>query len=142
MSRKIVHQDTRTDRAWLLLWALVLMFVALLLSGCAPLQHANDDLNDATQSPAVMDDRELIVLTAAPVEPLLARAEAKGYVLKAVHPLAELNDTLVVFRIPEGLTIPEAILDIEAEVPGVTAGAHHLYQIQSSIPVGPDMPDH
>lgn len=53
-----------------------------------------------------------------------------GYRVKAVHPLDELSDVLVVFEIPRGRTIPEAIAEIEAALPEVTAGAHHLYRLQ------------
>ncbi|APX13646.1 hypothetical protein BWR18_02630 [Tateyamaria omphalii] len=62
---------------------------------------------------------------------MITEAEARGYVLLAQHPLPRLDDTMVVFRIPIDTTIPEAIDEIEAAVPGVTAGANHLYRLQS-----------
>ncbi|KIT15067.1 S8 family serine peptidase [Jannaschia aquimarina] len=81
---------------------------------------------------AVVDARELIVLTAEAPETLISRAEGLGYTLRAVHPLPELDDTLVSLRIPDGRSIPEAIAEIEAAVPGVTAGANHVYRLQAT----------
>ena len=79
-----------------------------------------------------VDDRELVVLTAPPQEPTIERAQALGYVPTAVHPLPELDDILITFRIPAGRTVAEAIDEVEAASPGVTAGAHHLYRLQTS----------
>ncbi|MEM1299517.1 MAG: S8 family serine peptidase [Pseudomonadota bacterium] len=138
MSKQLLRHRTASDRTWLLPTVQVMMVALLLLTGCASVRLADGSPDNAASPPAVMDARELIVLTATPVERLVAGAEARGYVVQAIHPLAELDDVLVVFRIPEGRTIPEAIEEIEAAVPGVTAGAHHLYQIQSSIPSGRD----
>lgn len=80
------------------------------------------------------DERELIVLTAEPQERLIGRATTLNYTVKAVYPLTGLDDVLVVFRIPDGRTIPEAIAEIEADLPEVTAGAHHLYRLQANPP--------
>lgn len=82
-------------------------------------------------TPAIANDRELIVLTAPPAAPLIRTAEALGYRLRAVHQLADLNEVLVSFRIPDGHSIPVAIAEIEEAVPGTTAGAHHLYHLQA-----------
>jgi len=81
--------------------------------------------------PDLLDDRELIVLTDGPVQTLIETAQSKGYQLRAIHPLEALNDKLVVFEIPDGQTIPGAIAEIEAALPEVTAGAHHLYRLQA-----------
>jgi len=108
--------------------------VLLLLASCAAPTSPQREADRARQPPVeLVDDRELIVLTALPSEPVIEQAVARGYVLTAVHPLPELDDDLLVFRIPPGRTIPEAIDEIEAASPGVTAGAHHLYRLQ---PVG------
>ncbi|WP_147114549.1 S8 family serine peptidase [Tateyamaria sp. syn59] len=87
---------------------------------------------------AVTDERELVVLTAEAPEVLIARAEALGYVVIAQHQLPRLDDTMVVFRIPATTTIPQAIDEIEAAVPGVTAGANHIYTLQSQGQAGFD----
>lgn len=115
-----------------------IVLVALAFAGCEAAQGAGDGLTVSTPPPEVMDARELIVLTTPPVEPLIGRAEAKGYTPTAIYPLEQLDDHLVAFRIPEGRTIPEAIAEVEADSPGVTAGAHHLYRLQSALPSDPD----
>ncbi|MEM9138299.1 MAG: S8 family serine peptidase [Pseudomonadota bacterium] len=74
------------------------------------------------------------MLTVPPADRLIAQAQAMGYVLRTVHSLGELGDELVVFQIPRGRTTAEAIAEIEADVPGVTAGAHHLYRLQANAP--------
>jgi subtilisin family serine protease len=104
---------------------------AVVIAGCTSVPGADEPPGPAPA--AVADTRELIVLTALPTEPMIARAEAKGYEVMAIHPLPELDDMLVVFQIPAGLTIPEAIEDVEADSPGVTAGANHLYSLQSTV---------
>lgn len=109
------------------------LFVCLALAACVSPPPSQDRV---VRDPAmaVVDLQELVVLTADPPEMLTARAERLGYVLRAIHPLPGLSDTLVVLRIPDGTTIPEAISEIEAAVPGVTAGAHHIYSLQSDAP--------
>lgn len=114
-------------RAWLCLGLAV-----LLLASCATPSPQRQP------SAELVDDRELIVLTGPPAEPTIAQAQALGYVLTAVYPLPELDDVLVAFRIPPGRTIPEAIDEIEAASPGDTAGAHHLYRLQTIIGSGAD----
>lgn len=99
-----------------------------LLAGCAL------GVPGATGQPEVADQRLLIVLTAPPAEPLIEASRALGYGLRDVTPLGELDDILVSLEIPEGRTIPEAIAEIEAEVPGVTAGANHVYRLQALEP--------
>lgn len=88
----------------------------------------------AGPAPEITDERELIVLTTPPADRLIAQAAARGYVLRTVYPLSELGDELVVFQIRPGLSIAEAIEEIETDVPGVTAGAHHLYRLQATTP--------
>lgn len=115
-----------------------IVLVALALAGCGAAPRAGDGPTVVTPPPEVMNARELIVLTTPPVEPLVRRAEAKGYTLTATYPLEQLDDILVAFRIPEGRTISEAIAEVEADSPGVTAGAHHLYRLQLATPSDPD----
>lgn len=137
MNRHPQSPATEPERGLILPGLLAMLLAMLLLAGCAPMRQPEEAPSGSAPTPAVVtDERELIVLTATPVERLVSRAEARGYVLRAIHPLAELDDVLVVLRIPEGRTIPEAIEEIEAAVPGVTAGAHHLYRLQSAVPVG------
>ncbi|MEM6622784.1 MAG: S8 family serine peptidase [Pseudomonadota bacterium] len=109
--------------------------LVLLLAGFATACTADPSADPGQAAgPEVTDPRELIVLTAPPTDLLIARAQARGYVLRTVYPLDELGDELVVFQIPPGLTIAQAIAEIEADVPGVTAGAHHVYYLQASTP--------
>lgn len=102
-----------------------ILTLCLALVACAPVPRVNTPKG----APALVDARELIVLTAEIPDTLVAAAEARGYTVRAVHPLRDLGDTLVSFEIPEGTTIPEAIAEIEATVPGVTAGANHVYHV-------------
>jgi len=109
--------------------------LALLLTGFAGACTADQTIApQAGPRPEVTDTRELIVLTTPPADRLVARAEAMGYFLRTIYPLGELGDELVVFQIPLGLTIAEAIKEIEADIPGVTAGAHHVYRLQTTKP--------
>ncbi|MDA5555811.1 S8 family serine peptidase [Shimia sp. MMG029] len=97
-----------------------------LLAACAAQQPAKVARAD------VRDQSELIVLVAGAPDTLIERAETLGYVTRSVRQLEALGDVLVSLTIPEGLTIPDAIEQIETAVPGVTAGAHHLYRLQAS----------
>lgn len=108
---------------------LLILCVALTaLAACVPNALVTRDARAPIAD--VVDPHELIVLTAGDPQVLIRRAQAIGYALRGVHPLPELEDTLVVLRIPAGRTIPQAIAQIEAAVPGVTAGANHIYRLQ------------
>ncbi|ARE40672.1 Extracellular protease [Rhodovulum sp. P5] len=109
---------------------LSLVLLLLIVASCTPTGQPGGPVTRGS-APAVVDPQELIVLTAQAPATLIARAEARGYTLRDVFPLRDLDDTLVVFGIPDGTTIPEAIAEIEAAVPGVTAGAHHVYRLQA-----------
>lgn len=108
----------------------IALILCLALAACVPTLAPQAEA-PAGEAPTLVDPEELIVLTAKDPAVLVARAQERGYVLRDVHPLAELEDTLVVLRIPEGTTIPEAIEEIERAVPGTTAGAHHVYRLQA-----------
>lgn len=113
----------------------LLPFLFAALFACAhaeTLSAQTPDLLQGSAVPNIVDPQELIVLTAETPDDLIARAQGLGYRLRAVHPLPELNDALVVFRIPDGTSIPAAIEEIEDAVPGVTAGAHHIYTLQTA----------
>ncbi|WP_422049871.1 S8 family serine peptidase [Shimia sp.] len=99
---------------------------ALLLTACVGSRPSTVARAD------VRDTRELIVMVAGAPDELISNAENLGYVTRSVRPLEELGDVLVAFTIPEGLSIPEAITQIEEAVPGVTAGAHHVYRLQAN----------
>lgn len=103
-------------------------FAVAALAACTPAPPV------PVPAPVLADPRDVLVLTAPPAEPVIGRVRALGYVLGAVHPLPDLDDVLVVLRIPAGRTVAEAIEEIEAAVPGVLAGAHHLYRIQAEEP--------
>ncbi|WP_375186401.1 S8 family serine peptidase [Pseudooceanicola sp.] len=105
------------------------------LSACVAADGGPNQSLRLAQGPAastIVDPQELIVLTADAPQVLISRARTLGYRLKAVYPLPDLDDTLVVFRIPDGTSIPQAIEEIEEAVPAVTAGAHHVYRLQAS----------
>lgn len=113
---------------------LLAALAAMVLSACAPIDtalFAGDTTGQATAGPAVLDDRELIVLSARPGTVTIDRARSIGYEVIRVDDLSTLDDVLITLRIPEGRSIPEAIAEVEAAAPGVTAGAHHLYTLQS-----------
>lgn len=82
-----------------------------------------------------IDDKTLIVLSNNNIDRLVADASALGYVLTRRTDLNGLDDTLLSFRIPEGTTIPDAIVEVEELQPGATAGANHAYRLQAT---GPD----
>lgn len=107
-----------------------LIGISLFLASCAALPERT------TQQSDIVDERELIVLTSGPAKPLIDAAQARGYTLRAVHPLQALDDVLVTFEIPGTRSIPDAIAEIETALPEVTAGAHHLYRIQSDAAKG------
>jgi hypothetical protein len=114
-----------------------ILILCLLLVACGPAGPPPGQ-GSGRAGPALLDPRELIVLTAEDPAILIEDAQGLGYVLRAVHPLADLDDTLVVFGIPDGTTIPAAIAEIEAATPGSTAGAHHLYRLQTDAGGGRD----
>ncbi|MCK0167643.1 S8 family serine peptidase [Jannaschia sp. S6380] len=110
------------------------LMLCLALAACVP-------ANQPVRGPAgpvfaVTDPRELIVLTAEDPAILIAGTRDLGYTVRAIHPLNNLSDTLVVFRIPNGTTIAAAIAEVEAAIPGVTAGANHLYRLQTDADGG------
>ena len=104
-------------------WTFSGLAILLLASCAAPIVPGPDA--------EVVDDRELVALTTELPDQTIAQARALGYEPLAVHPLPALDDTMIVFRIPTGRSIPEAIEEVEAASPGVTAGAHHLYRLQT-----------
>lgn len=111
----------------MLRFVITLCAVAFLGMGCAPSLTGPQ----ATRLD-VADAREIIVLAKPPAGSVIRDIEQLGYVLKSSEPLRAVNDTLLVFTIPEGRTIADAIAEIEAASPGVTAGANHLYRTQAT----------
>lgn len=113
----------------------LLLLLLMTLSACAVadgLPSQAQSFAERQETSAIVDPQELIVLTADAPEVLITRAQNLGYRLRTTHPLPDLGDTLVVFRIPDGTSIPDAIEEIEDAVPGVTAGAHHVYTLQAA----------
>ncbi len=111
----------------------LLPILLMALAACTHLETPSGQSSNKAGGPAastIMDPQELIVLTADAPDVLISRAQNLGYRLRAVHPLPKLDDDLVVFQIPDGTSIPAAIEEIEVSVPGVTAGAHHVYTLQ------------
>lgn len=112
-------------------------FLIFILAVCFFTACDRSAFDPATRSgqiglPAVADDQQLIVLTKPPAEPLIEVALTLGYSLDWVSPLNRLGDVLVSLRIPKGRSIPDAIEEIELASPSVTAGANHVYRIQTS----------
>lgn len=105
--------------------------IAALAFGLLPLAAPAQDA-PAQNPPEIARDDQLLVMITPPAQGLITTAEGLGYTLETVYPLGQLGDQLVVLTIPEGRDIPTAIDEIEAAVPGTTAGAHHLYRLQSS----------
>lgn len=109
-----------------------LLAVMLAASCAAPSPPRLAAEGAAPQSAEILDDREVVVLTAPPHEATLARSLALGYAEIATHPLTDLDEVLIVLAIPPGRTIEQAIDELEAASPGATAGAHHLYRLQTA----------
>ncbi|WP_172332737.1 S8 family serine peptidase [Mangrovicoccus sp. HB161399] len=82
--------------------------------------------------PEVIDARQLLVLVSRDGDGLARQAGGLGYTLDRSYRLDGLDETLLDLRIPAGRSIPEAIAEIEALRPGVTAGANHAYRIQAA----------
>jgi Subtilase family len=78
----------------------------------------------------VVDTRQIVVLarTAADADLLLARALFKAYRLQKREPLPALGLHLLVLRLPPGTNGAAAIRELEALMPGVTAGVNHAYK--------------
>ncbi|WP_253186883.1 S8 family serine peptidase [Roseobacter denitrificans] len=57
---------------------------------------------------------------------------AGGYQLLDETDLAGLDLTMLTFRMPDGITGPEAIAALEADVPTSTVGINHAYRLQQS----------
>lgn len=111
--------------------ALVFVSIVLVLGGCAQSQQVTQSGSPVTAPPVeVVDDRQLLVLTRDAPEPLTAQVRQLGYVVTRIDRLQSLRETMVYLRIPEGRTIPEAIVEVEALQPGITAGANHAYRVQ------------
>lgn len=116
---------------------LAVLFV-LILPACSGLGQGQPFGGAGAQgAPDVVSPRELIVLEAAPGGRTVAAAQALGYGFVKMDQLPALDDVLITLRIPAGRDIPQAIDEIEAAVPGVTAGAHHLYRLQAEPAAGP-----
>lgn len=101
------------------------MFSALL--GCAALQ---DGAQVADQD--VVGPRTVIALvpdTRASAD-MRNSAVSDGYELQDISRLDGLELTMLTFRMPDGVTGPEAIAALEAAVPSSTVGINHAYRLQ------------
>lgn len=116
----------------MLLRCLCLCASLLMLSSCAGVGQGTTDQG----APELLDPTELIVLAKRPGAEAIEVSQALGYQLRAVDELEELGDVLITLGIPEGTSIPQAIAEIEAALPGTTAGAHHLYRLQVDASLG------
>lgn len=110
-----------------------ILLTLIALPSCSTLGQAQQNSGPAfvQTAPEVVDDRQLVVLATPPGNALIALAEGLGYELLKVDALPALDDVMITLRIPDGRDIPQAIAEIEAAAPTVTAGANHLYRLQA-----------
>ncbi|MEO1138419.1 MAG: S8 family serine peptidase [Pseudomonadota bacterium] len=100
------------------------------LLGCAPLSELSPGSN--TSASDVVGARNVIALV--PDEQKAARmrvaARSNGYIELDVTRLDGLDLSMLTFRMPKGVTGPEAIAELEAAVPASTVGVNHAYRLQ------------
>lgn len=95
-----------------------------LLAGCAAVQRSTEtDILDAQMVYALVPD-------AGAVADLRQFADAGGYELTREARLRGLGLTMLDFRIPAGITAPQAIVTLEDAVPTATVGVNHVYRLQ------------
>lgn len=101
----------------------------LSLSACSPLQERSVSSEGVSQG-ALVDDREIVALVSGDVarNRMQRVAATKGYTLRQATPLDELGLIMLSFEMPEGTTGPEAIVELEAAVPGSTVGVNHAFR--------------
>lgn len=88
---------------------------------------------DAPAVPAeVTDADELVVLASSDgdVQRLRSSVVERGYAVRASYPLAGLDLVMITLTIPANVTPLEAIAEVEAILPGSTAGVNHRYELQ------------
>ncbi|WP_282063247.1 S8 family serine peptidase [Roseobacter litoralis] len=107
----------------------VIISLLFVLVGCAPLT-TSPDKNDTN----VVGQRKVIALVpdAQATEGMRAAGLSGGYQLLDVTDLAGLDLTMLTFRMPDGITGPQAIAALEAAVPTSTVGINHAYRLQQS----------
>lgn len=111
--------------------------LALALAGCVAAPEVTPPSGTAT-APAVLDPGQIFALLAidAPRARLTGSAEAMGYELVEVAELSALDLALLAFRMPQGVTGPEAIRALEAAEPASTVGVNHAFTLQNTAPTG------
>ncbi|MGF1543329.1 MAG: S8 family serine peptidase [Parvularculaceae bacterium] len=88
----------------------------------------------AADAEAVVDDRELVVVVKSPSSGanLKRKAARLGYRVMSSERLDGLDLTMLVLAVPEGVTGPVAIAELERAEPGATAGVNHRYTVQEA----------
>lgn len=100
------------------------------LHGCAPFPGGSDAKGvDATN---VVGARKVIALLpdAKSTTDMRVAALSGGYQELDVSELAGLDLTMLTFQMPDGVTGPQAIRELEAAVPSSTVGINHAYRLQ------------
>ena len=97
--------------------------------GCAPLTQT-----DGGRDTNVVGPRKVIALVpdAQTTSDMRTAGNAEGYQLLDVSDLSGLDLTMLTFKMPAGVTGPQAIAALEAAVPGSTVGINHAYRLQQS----------
>ncbi|WP_227268762.1 S8 family serine peptidase [Roseobacter weihaiensis] len=101
----------------------------LMLLGCAALRHG-----PGIVEPDAVGPRKVIALVpdAQATADMRAAAVSDGYQVLDVTRLRGLELTMLTFRMPAGVTGPEAIAALEAAVPSATVGINHAYRLQQT----------
>lgn len=94
--------------------------------GCAVPQATGPQPSD------VVDPRKIIALVPdrASADQIRLEAQSTGYRELDVARLDGLGLTMLVYRMPDGVTGPEAIAALEGAVPASTVGVDHAYRLQ------------
>jgi hypothetical protein len=100
--------------------------VAMAAWGCAVPQATGPQPSD------VVDPRKIIALVPdrASADQIRLEAQSTGYRELDVARLDGLGLTMLVYRMPDGVTGPEAIAALEGAVPASTVGVDHAYRLQ------------
>ncbi|MDW3224432.1 MAG: S8 family serine peptidase [Paracoccaceae bacterium] len=119
-------------RAVICIRPIVIVFLFLALFGCAPVPGGVDA--QGMDGTTVVGPRIVIGLVpdAQSTADMRGAALSGGYQELDVSRLAGLDLTMLTFRMPEGITGPEAIAELEAAVPTSTVGINHAYRLQQA----------
>lgn len=105
------------------------MAAGLMLLGCAALEEG---AAQGSARPDVVGSRKVIALVpdAQSAAQMRKAAQSTGYQQLDVTRLDGLDLTMLTYRMPDGVTGPQAITALEAAVPTSTVGINHAYRLQ------------